>query len=352
MFSCIGMCSQAVCLLLSFTGMNNSLIRWGIIGCGDVTEVKSGPAFAKVPDSQLVAVMRRNAAKAKDYAERHGVPRWYSDATALINDPDVDAIYIATPPLQHEEYTVQALDAGKPVYVEKPMALDAAAAARMVKAADETGVKLSVAHYRRQQPLFLKIKSLLAEKAIGDVSLVNLQFFQPHKSTMIAQTEEAWRTNPAVSGGGLFHDLAPHQLDLLLYFFGTPVRATGLSKNVSRLYNADDTVCGSIEFSGGILFSGVWGFSVAERRDHCEIVGSEGSLRFSVFDNQPVIMRRGEREEQFSFDRLQHVQQPMIAAVVEYFLGRAENPCRGDEGVVVMTMMEAFTSQKQVVHFA
>ncbi|HET7898336.1 MAG TPA: Gfo/Idh/MocA family oxidoreductase, partial [Flavisolibacter sp.] len=131
--------------------MANQKIRWGIIGCGDVTEVKSGPAFSKVPNSELVAVMRRDAAKAEDYARRHKVGKWYSDATALINDPDVNAIYVATPPLQHEDYTIQALKAGKPVYVEKPMAIDAAAAKRMVQAANETGTKLSVAHYRRQQ---------------------------------------------------------------------------------------------------------------------------------------------------------------------------------------------------------
>ena len=96
-------------------------IKWGIIGCGDVTEVKSGPAFNKVKNSGLVAVMRRDAEKAEDYARRHTVPKWYSDANKLIHDPEVNAIYIATPPSSHEEYTMAAFDAGKPVYVEKPM---------------------------------------------------------------------------------------------------------------------------------------------------------------------------------------------------------------------------------------
>src|SRR3712207_25712 len=140
--------------------MNQTMIRWGIIGCGDVTEVKSGPAFNKVPNSKLVAVMRRQAEKAADYARRHGVERWYSDANSLINDPEVNAIYVATPPLQHEDYTIAALQAGKPVYVEKPIAVSAAAAARMTQVSKQTGIKLTVAHYRRQQPLFMKIKSL------------------------------------------------------------------------------------------------------------------------------------------------------------------------------------------------
>ncbi|HVF97123.1 MAG TPA: Gfo/Idh/MocA family oxidoreductase, partial [Flavisolibacter sp.] len=137
--------------------MQGKTIQWGIIGCGNVTEVKSGPAFNKIPHSKLVAVMRRNAAKAQDYAQRHNVEKWYSDASELINDRDVNAVYIATPPSSHEAYTIEALNAGKPVYVEKPMATDAASAQRMSDAAKSTGVKLSVAHYRRAQPLFLKL---------------------------------------------------------------------------------------------------------------------------------------------------------------------------------------------------
>src|SRR5678815_1805352 len=190
-------------------------VNWGIIGCGDVTEVKSGPAFNKVPNSKLVAVMRRNAEKARDYAQRHDVEKWYDDADDLINDPEVNAIYVATPPLNHEEFAVKAMKAGKPVYLEKPMAVDAIASQRIEHVALETGAKISIAHYRRQQPLFLAIKKLLQEKAIGDVRLVNLNLLQPHQSDMITKTETNWRIDPSVSGGGLFYDLAPHQLDLM-----------------------------------------------------------------------------------------------------------------------------------------
>ena len=327
--------------------MNNEIINWGIIGCGDVTEVKSGPAFSKAPHSKLVAVMRRNAEKAKDYAMRHGVPKWYSDATALINDPAVNAIYVATPPLQHEAYAIQALQAGKPVYVEKPMALNAAAAEQMKQASEATGAPLCVAHYRRQQPLFLHIKSLIESGAIGTVRLVNLQFFQPHNNNVIAQTDEAWRTNPAVSGGGLFHDLAPHQLDLMLYFFGQPLSANGISFNASQLYNADDTVSGQIIFPYNVLFNGVWNFSFPDKRDRVEITGTEGSLHFSVFDQQPVVMINGGQETRIEFERLPHVQQPMIEKVVEHFLGRSPNPCSAQEGVVVMQMMEALTTNQR-----
>ncbi|NLU93372.1 Gfo/Idh/MocA family protein [Chitinophaga sp. Ak27] len=208
-------------------------IKWGIIGCGDVTEVKSGPAFNKVPNSSLVAVMRRDATKAEDYARRHGVPKWYDNAEALINDPAVNAVYIATPPLQHEEYTLQCIQARKPVYVEKPMTLNTESAYRMQEAAIRHNVKLTIAHYRRAQPMFRKIKALLEEKAIGDIRFVSLQMLQPPVSP-----EANWRVDPAVSGGGLFHDLAPHQLDLMTWFFGRARSATGIARNQAKMYRA------------------------------------------------------------------------------------------------------------------
>lgn len=320
-------------------------VQWGIIGCGDVTEVKSGPAFNKVPNSKLVAVMRRNEEKVKDYAQRHGVPKWYTDAAALIADPEVTAIYIATPPLYHEEYTLQALHAGKPVYVEKPMALDAAAARRMADAAQRSGVKLCVAHYRREQPLFRKVKALLQEGALGKIRLVELHMWQPHQSALITQTEDNWRINPAVSGGGLFHDLAPHQLDLVYHFFGKPISAAGMALNQGGYYEAADTVSGHMLLPGNVVFQGLWSFVVPaeEKRDLLHIVGEKGSLSFPIFDHRSITWKKEGGEEQILFESLQHVQQPMIEKVVQYFLGQSENPCPAEEGAEVMALMEALT---------
>ncbi|MFD2287252.1 gfo/Idh/MocA family oxidoreductase [Pedobacter petrophilus] len=321
-----------------------SEIKWGIIGCGDVTEVKSGPAFNKAPNSSLVAVMRRNAAKAEDYAKRHQVPRWYSDADQLINDPEVNAIYIATPPLQHEEFTIKALAAGKPVYVEKPMALNSEAAKRMVAAAHQYGVKLSVAHYRREQPLFLKIKTLLEEKAIGDIRFVNLQMLQPQQSDLIARSEENWRTNPEIAGGGLFHDLAPHQLDLMGYYFGEIEKFDGMALNQTGQNQVDDLVTGHILFKNGVVFNGTWCFTVAEEDqiDHCEIYGSKGKISFPMFGHQIKVFVDG-TEERLDFLPLMHVEQPMIEKVVAYFLNEGKNPCSGEEAVKTMELLDGFT---------
>lgn len=320
-----------------------SEIKWGIIGCGDVTEVKSGPAFNKIANSKLVAVMRRDAVKAEDYAKRHGVPKWYSNASDLINDPEVNAIYIATPPLQHEEYTIAALAAGKPVYVEKPMALNSEAAKRMADASTKYDVKLVVAHYRRAQPLFLKIKSLLEEKKIGDVRFVELKMLQSAASDIIANSEENWRIDPAISGGGLFHDLAPHQLDLMLYYFGEAINFHGLANKHEEAPVAD-LVTGHIEFENNVVFNGLWCFSApqSEQADRCDIVGSAGKITFSVF-GQYIKINVDDKEETFNFEPLQHVEQPMIEQVVAYFRGEGENPCSAEEALKTMKIMDAFT---------
>lgn len=318
-------------------------INWGIIGCGDVTEKKSGPAFNKVPHSKLVAVMRRDGEKAADYAQRHHIPRWYDDADKLINDPEINAIYIATPPGSHEAYALAAIDAGKPVYIEKPMALNPSAAQHIADAATAKNIKAAVAHYRREQPLFKKIEELLAEKVIGETLMVRLDLYKPPLTKEeLSRNHYAWRVDPAIAGGGLFHDLAPHQLDLMYHWFGAAEKITGIAKNQSGNYIADDLVTGNILFKSGVAFSGSWCFNAAATTDHCEIVGTKGAIYFSVFGgNSITVISKGIRNI-FSFDTLQHVQQPMIEKVVQYFLGTAPNPCSAAEGAEVMRMMEGF----------
>lgn len=323
-------------------------ISWGIIGCGDVTELKSGPAFNKVSNSELVAVMRRDAVKAEDYAFRHHVPKWYSHADELINDPAINAVYIATPPSSHEEYTIAVLKAGKPVYVEKPMTINAASAERMMHAVAEMNGKLSVAHYRRAQPLFKKIKQLIADKAIGDTRFARLSLYKKSYSQQDLDFEKtAWRVDPGLAGGGLFHDLSPHQLDLMYYFLGETEKAFGFSNNQAGIYRADDMVTGSILFKTGVQFSGVWCFNVAEtdEEDHCEIVGDKGKIVFSFFEHKPVTLIINGKAETISFDPLQHVQQPMIEQVVNYFLGEGPNPCSAEDGLKVMKLIDQFTAK-------
>jgi predicted dehydrogenase len=316
-------------------------INWGIIGCGDVTEIKSGPAFNKVPNSSLLAVMRRNADKAADYAKRHHVPKWYSNADELINDPDVNAIYIATPPAFHEAYAIEAIKAGKPVYVEKPMSLNYKAAQKMYLAAEEHKVKLVVAHYRREWPLFKKLKEIIDAGTIGNIHLVKLVYDKPSLTAAELTDEKiAWRVNPAISGGGLFHDLAPHQLDILYHLFGDAKRIQGIATNQAGIYEAPDLVAGNILFNNNIAFTGTWYFNAATPADYCEITGSKGCIRFSFFSSNIIELTIDGKNTTYTFDALQHVQQPMIEKTVSYFLGQADNPCSGYEAAFIMRWME------------
>lgn len=318
-------------------------VRWGIIGCGDVTELKSGPAFNRVPGSSLVAVMRRDAAKAEDYARRHGVPKWYGDANELIMDPGVDAIYIATPPGHHEVYAVTALNAGKPVYVEKPMSVDISSCRRMMEASASSGMKLTIAHYRRALPKFIAIKKMLDDGLIGDVRTVRISMLQPDNSTLVAATKTNWRVDPAIAGAGLFYDLAPHQLDLVFYFFGETIKAEGIAVNQAGLYEAEDAVVGIMKLESNIIFSGQWCFTAADgiKEDIFEITGSRGSISFPVF-GPGVTVRHDGADQYTEFQPPAHIQQPMIEKVVRYFSGIGTNPCSASDAMKSMSVMENF----------
>lgn len=301
--------------------MKFNKVRWGIIGCGDVTEVKSGPAFQKIKNSELVAVMRRTGERAKDYAKRHHVPKWYDDADALINDPDVDAIYIATPPGSHKEYTMKAAKAGKPVYVEKPMALNFDECKEMIDACEEAQVPLYVAYYRRALPRFVKVKELLENKAIGDVRFVSTTQYQKASEDVKDSQNLPWRLQPELSGGGLFFDLASHTLDLLDFLLGPIKEVKGFASNQAGYYDAEDIVTGTYQFESGIHGVGNWCFSAFADVDVNEIVGSKGKITFSTFGNEPIVLTTVKGTEQWNFEAPQHVHQPLVETIVADLIG-------------------------------
>ena len=320
----------------------NGIVNWGIIGCGDVCEVKSGPAFNKVAKSKLVAVMRRNRDKARDFAQRHGVPKFYSDATELISDPEVNAIYIATPPSSHESHTEMALEAGKPVYVEKPVSINSASVERMLALEKQYSGKVSVAHYRRGLPLFCKIKHLVNDGEIGDVKLILLRTLQPIASKIITHTEDNWRIKPEISGGGLFHDLSPHQLDIMYWIFGKPQQENVQAANQAKLYNAPDLTMVQLKFANDIYFDGIWNFNVAESAttDSCEIIGDKGSIRFSFFRVSTIELTTNEGIKILEEEYPVNIQQPHINNVVKYFRGEGTNPCSLQDALVTMQVMD------------
>ncbi|WP_296702298.1 Gfo/Idh/MocA family oxidoreductase [Algoriphagus sp.] len=324
-------------------------VRWGVLGVGNVCEVKSAPAMKIIPNSKLVAVMRRDEAKVIDYAKRHGVSKWYTDALKLIDDPEVNAIYIATPPNAHLELTKLAAKAGKPVYVEKPMARNFEECKEMIQTCREMGVPLYVAYYRRALPHFVKIKELIDQGILGEIRSVHINLKQPLKPTIVANVEENWRINPEIAGGGYFFDLASHQLDLLDFFFGKITHAIGISSNQGKAYEAEDIVMGSFAFESGVLGTGNWCFSSSENSEIDEVViyGSKGVVRFETFGKGEFSMELdGKNIETFRFDLPIHIQEPLIKSIVGDLLGIDTCPSKGDSGARTNWVMDELTKKR------
>lgn len=300
-------------------------LRWGFIGCGEVCELKSGPAFAEVEDSTVVAVMSRTEKKARSYAERHGVPRWYTDAQELIDDSDVNAIYVATPPSSHATYAIMAMKAGKPVYVEKPLASNYEDCIRVNRVSEQTGIPCFVAYYRRNLPYFQKVKQLVEQGTIGDVINVQIRFSWPPRPLDYAHPENLpWRLKADIAGGGYFYDLAPHQIDLLQDMFGMILEARGICANRGGLYQAEDSVSAVFQFENGLPGSGSWCFVGHEsaRNDRILIIGNQGSLSFSVFNYSPIEVHTSDGTQRIEVPNPQYVQYPLIKNVCEHLQGR------------------------------
>ena len=313
-------------------------IGWGMIGCGDVTEMKSGPGFQKAANSRLVAVMRRNGELARDYARRHGVPRWYDTADALLADPEVEAVYIATPPYAHKEYTLLAAAAGKAVYVEKPMAMRADDCQTMIAASRDAGVPLFVAYYRRALPRFLKVKAIVETGLIGQPRAVTVALYRPHVPAAPGVSD--WRVNPAVAGGGLFVDMGCHTLDFLDYVLGPIRTARGLAANREKLYSAEDIVSAAFEFESGVQGTGLWWFASPITLDRTEILGTRGRVVFASFENTPVVIETGGERSEFAIPHPAHVQQPLIQTVVDHLNGVGTCPSTGDSAARTTRVMD------------
>jgi predicted dehydrogenase len=318
-------------------------VVWGIIGCGNVTEVKSGPAFNLVKNSTLLAVMRRDKAKAKYYAERHNIPEYYNNVDSIINHPKINAVYIATPPSTHLQYALQVLAVNKNVYIEKPMTLNSKEAFVLSDALEKSESKLTVAHYRRKLPMFLEVKRLIDEKIIGEINTVKVKMNQSRKAAFVANSESNWRIDPTISGGGYFNDLAPHQIDLLLYWFGHSMNFSGQSSTEDSVPNVASKISGVINFENGISCNGHWNFIAAktEQIDECHISGTKGSLKFPFFGNEIKLNAEG-KTKILKFEHPQHIQQPIIQSTVDYFLGNGKNPCPIEDGVKGMQIIDGF----------
>jgi predicted dehydrogenase len=315
-------------------------ISWGMIGCGEVCELKSGPAFQKAEGSRLVALMRRNAEKAEDFAQRHGVERWYSDAGKLVSDPGVDAVYVATPPDSHAELAILAARAGKPVYVEKPLSRSAKESETILRACREARVPLFVAYYRRQLPRFLAIRELLDSGEIGRVRQVNLSLLRP---APLLDEPLPWRFLPERSGGGKFVDLGSHMLDFLDFVLGPAEEVRGIAGKQGVPHEAEDAVSALISYPKEVQAMGQWAFSAeadSEYHDRFEFYGSRGRLSFSFFRVEPLCLETPDGSREIPVEDPPHIQQPLIQSIVDELRGKGQCPSTGESALRTDRVMD------------
>ena len=301
---------------------------WGIIGCGDVTERKSGPAYQNTAHFSIGAVMRRDEEKARDYAQRHSIPKYYADADALINDPEIDAIYIATPPDTHKYYGLKVAAAGKPCCIEKPMAPSYSDCIALCEAFELKGIPLFVAYYRRSLPRFLKIKEWIDNYEIGDIRQIRWNLSKPASEKDLSK-EYNWRTDATIAPGGYFDDLASHGIDLFQYLLGDITEASGSSGNVLKLYTAKDTIAASWKHQSGITGTGNWNFGCAEREDIVEIFGSKGKIVFSVFEEIPIRLIAKDATIELTIPHPENIQLFHVANIREHLAGKLQHPSMG-----------------------
>jgi predicted dehydrogenase len=304
-------------------------VRWGIVGCGDVCEVKSGPGFQKADGSALVAVMRRDRARAEDFARRHGVPRVHATAEALIDDPDVDAVYIATPPSSHRDLALRVAAAGKPCLVEKPMARAHAECLEMVEAFERAGQPLWVAYYRRALPRFLFIRQQLQQGALGRITTVHAEIRNVLADGYVVRD---WHFDPAIAGAGLIFDVGSHALDLLDFFFGPIAQVGAFPVNMGAAYAAEDVTAAALKFQSGLVGTGVFNFHAFEKIDRLTFVGSEAELTTPIFGDDDVVIRRPNGIEHIPFERPDHVHQPLIQTIIDELNGGGACESTGRSG--------------------
>jgi predicted dehydrogenase len=298
-----------------------------MIGCGSVAEVKSGPGFYKARNSTLAAVTSRHPEVTRAYAQRHGVAKAYDTVDQLVADPDIDAVYIATPPSSHMALSLLVARAGKHVYVEKPMAMRFDECRAIVEACEENGVRLFIAFYRRAMPRFLKIKEWMDQGVIGELRCVRVCLHQTPAAEELSRATLPWRLLPQVAGGGKFLDMGIHMLDLFDFWFGAIEEVHGIASNRGGLYDVEDTVTATWRHAGGVHGCGSWCFVCGQDEDRIEIVGSRGRIEFGFFTGTQLKLLAAGGDQLVDIPNPEHVQQPFIQSIVDDLNGLA--PCPG-----------------------
>lgn len=318
-------------------------LRWGMIGTSDVAEVNGAIGFNDIENSQLEGVMANNKTWTKKYARLHKANKHYHEADEILNDPNINAIYIAVSPELIDQYAISALKKGLPVYLEKPIALNVAQARKMADSILKYDGRLTVANHLRKQPLILKVKELLNERFIGDIRSVQMRLWKSENPHQNDPTKNRRLRKPIKYKPGHFHDLSIQQLDLMIYLFGNPIDYRGYSFRQDSTHLLPDHIVGQIVFDNYITYSGSWMFNASHRDnvDVCEIIGSKGIIKFAVFGTYIKVVNDA-GEQLLNFSDLEKQNSTTIYSVAEYFRGRGYNPYSMFDAIKALSISERF----------
>ena len=324
-------------------------IRWGLVGCGDIAEKRVAPALQAAAGSKLLACSRKQPARLWEFQQRHGIPKGCPDPTEIFSDPEIDAIYLATPVFLHCLHTIEAAEHGKHVLCEKPMAMDATECQRMVDACHGHGVKLGIAYYRRFYPVVLKIQQLLGAGVLGKVILARTTLVEP-----TSLEPAAWRFVLDQGGGGLLMDMASHRLDLLCMLFGAPLSVSALTDTRALNIPVEDTGSLLIQFAGGVQAAVFASHCVHAPIDEFEIYGTRASLRVSPLNGSELRLF-GNPNETFHLPKADNVHLPLIEDFNQAIRENREPSASGEEGMKTSVLLEAAyyaAREGKVVRFA
>lgn len=300
-------------------------INWGMIGCGQVTEVKSGPGLYKSLNSKLYGLYNRNYDKAVDYANRHPVQNVFENLDEMLSDENIDIVYIATPPSSHKEFALKCIKYGKIPYIEKPIANTYEEALEIEKAALDANLPVYVAFYRRGAEKFIEIKKLLESGVIGNVRHISIIQNQPVQLDELDSNSLPWRVKKEISGGGKFLDMAVHVFDILQFMFGKLKNIDADLKNLGGYYDVDDMVTAKFEFENGVVGSGSWCYVADSNLDRVEIFGDKGHMTFSGLGLDSFILRIGDVEKLYNFEVPENVSMPYQQSIVNELLGMSKS---------------------------
>ncbi len=272
-------------------------IRWGLIGCGDISRKRVAPALRDLPTVDFLAVSRARAELAQEFAEEFGARKWYADWRELLADDEIDAVYIATPVHLHAEQTIAAAEAGKHILCEKPMAMNVAECDRMIAACAANNVRLSIAYYRHFYPVVARVKEILASGEIGKPVLAQINAFE--FNDMKSADPRYWFFTKEKSGGGPMMDFGCHRIEVLTNIFGAIVDVQAFTDNLLFNRVVEDTSAAFFKFASGMRATLTVTHAAHESQDTLDIFGSEGSLHITKLNQGDlrIVTKSGERQE-------------------------------------------------------